>query len=123
MKIAISAESGQGLDSQVAQHFGHAPFFIVANIENGAVTATLDIANPFAEAHQPGQIPDFIKQQGVDVMLSGAMGGRAIEFFREAGIRTATGASGTVRASLDSYLAGTLAAAAPCAESVEHGHG
>lgn len=123
MKIAITAESSQGLDSQVAQHFGHAPYFIVVDIENGAVTATRDIVNPFAEAHQPGQIPDFIKQQHVDVMLSGGMGGRAIEFFTQAGIRTATGASGTVRASLESYLGGTLAAAAPCAESVSHGHG
>ncbi|UHD17223.1 NifB/NifX family molybdenum-iron cluster-binding protein [Thiocapsa bogorovii] len=122
MKIAISAESGQGLDSQVAQHFGHAPYFIVVNVENDAVTTTLDIANPFAEAHQPGQIPDFIKQQGVDVMLSGGMGGRAIAFFTQAGIKTATGASGTVRASLERYLGGTLAAAAPCAESVAHGH-
>ena len=123
MKIAVTAESSQGLDSQVAQHFGHAPYFILVDIENGAVTATRDIANPFAEAHQPGQIPDFIKEQQVEVMLSGGMGGRAIEFFTQAGIRTATGASGTVRASLESYLGGTLAAAAPCAESVAHGHG
>ncbi|MGB5736906.1 MAG: NifB/NifX family molybdenum-iron cluster-binding protein [Thiohalocapsa sp.] len=122
MKIAITAETSQGLDSQVAQHFGHAPYFILVDIENGAVTTTQDVANPFAEAHEPGQIPDFIKQQNAEVMLSGGMGGRAIEFFKQAGIKTATGASGTVRQSLDSYLGGTLTAAAPCAESVAHGH-
>ncbi len=123
MKIAITAETSQGLDSQVAQHFGHAPYFILVELENGAVTATQDIANPFAEAHEPGQIPTFIKQQNADVMLSGGMGGRAIEFFKQAGIKTATGASGTVRESLERYLGGTLIATAPCAESVAHGHG
>ena len=123
MKIAITAETSQGLDSQVAQHFGHAPYFILVDIDDGAVTATQDIANPFAEAHQPGEIPTFIKQQNAEVMLSGGMGGRAIEFFTQAGIKTATGASGTVRESLEKYLGGTLVAAAPCAESVAHGHG
>jgi predicted Fe-Mo cluster-binding NifX family protein len=123
MKIAITAETSQGLDSQVAQHFGHAPYFILVDIDDGAVTATQDIVNPFAEAHQPGEIPTFIKQQNAEVMLSGGMGGRAIEFFTQAGIKTATGATGTVRESLEKYLGGTLVAAAPCAESVAHGHG
>lgn len=123
MKIAITAETSQGLDSQVAQHFGHAPYFILVDVEDGAVTTTRDIANPFAEAHEPGQIPDFIAQQKAEVMVSGGMGGRAIEFFRQAGIKTATGATGTVRESLENYLGGALAAAAPCAESEAHGHG
>ncbi|MFB1488950.1 MULTISPECIES: NifB/NifX family molybdenum-iron cluster-binding protein [unclassified Thiocapsa] len=123
MKIAVTAETSQGLDSQVAQHFGHAPFFILVDVENGAVTATRDLANPFSDAHEPGQIPDFIRQQQADVMLSGGMGGGAIEFFTQAGIKTATGASGTVRASVERYLSGTLSAAAPCSESVAHGHG
>lgn len=119
MKIAITAETSQGLDSQVAQHFGHAPYFILVDILDGAVAATQDIANPFAEAHEPGQIPNFIKEQGANVMLSGGMGGRAIEFFTQAGIKTATGATGTVRAALENYLGGALTAAEPC---TEHGH-
>lgn len=123
MRIAITAESNDGLDSQVAQHFGHAPFFVLVDVDNGAVLAEQTIANPFAENHEPGQIPAFIGQQHADVMLSGGMGGRAIEFFAQAGIKTATGASGTVRQSLEKYLGGSLIAAAPCSESVAHGHG
>jgi predicted Fe-Mo cluster-binding NifX family protein len=56
-------------------------------------------------------------------MLSGGMGGRAIALFEEYGIRPATGATGTVREALTAYLEGDLDAAAPCNESVEHGHG
>ncbi|WP_295388766.1 NifB/NifX family molybdenum-iron cluster-binding protein [uncultured Thiodictyon sp.] len=123
MKIAITAETDNGLDSQVAQHFGHAPFFVLVDVEQGAIQAALSIANPFAENHEPGQIPDFIKQQQAEVMLSGGMGGRAIQFFTQAGVKTATGASGTVRQALENYLGGTLTSAAPCDESVAHGHG
>jgi predicted Fe-Mo cluster-binding NifX family protein len=123
MKIAITAETDQGLESQVAQHFGHAPFVVLVDDDHGTIAASRSIANPFAENHEPGQIPDFIKQQQADVMLSGGMGGRAIGFFTQAGIKTATGASGTVRQSLEEYLGGTLTAAAPCDESVAHGHG
>ena len=51
------------------------------------------------------------------------MGGRAIQFFEQYGIQAATGASGTVRQSLENFFGGVLTDAAPCAESVEHGHG
>jgi predicted Fe-Mo cluster-binding NifX family protein len=123
MKIAVTAENNNGLESMVAQHFGHAPYFMLVEVENGEVSATQGIANPFAEQHQPGQIPGFIKEQSADVMLSGGMGGRAIQFFSEYGIKTATGASGTVRQALENYLGGKLSEAAPCDESVAHGHG
>ena len=123
MKIAVTSETNNGLDSMVAQHFGHAPFFILADVENGEVTATQGVPNPFVNGHAPGQVPGFIKEQNADVMLSGGMGGRAIQFFEQAGIQAATGASGTVRQSLDNFFGGKLTDAAPCAESVEHGHG
>ena len=123
MKIAVTAETNNGLDSIVAQHFGHAPFFILVDVEDGEVSVTKGVDNPFVNGHAPGQVPGFIKEQNADVMLSGGMGGRAIQFFEQAGIKTATGASGTVRQSLENFFGGKLTDAAPCAESVEHGHG
>ncbi len=123
MKIAVTAENNFGLDSTVAQHFGHASFFLLVDVENGEVTGASGIANPFAEAHQPGQIPAFVHEQKADVILSGGMGGRAIEFFEQYGIHAATGAAGTVRQALENYLGGKLSVATACDESVEHGHG
>jgi predicted Fe-Mo cluster-binding NifX family protein len=123
MKIAVTAETDQGLASPVAQHFGHAPYFVLVEFDNGTVSATEVVANPFAQGHEPGQIPAFIHAQGAAVMISGGMGGRAIGFFQEVGIQAATGASGSVEQALQAYQAGTLTGAAPCAESVAHGHG
>lgn len=123
MKISVTAENNNGLESTVAQHFGHAPFFIMVEIENGEVTTTQGLANPFAMAHQPGQIPAYIHEQKANVILSGGMGGRAIDFFEQLGIRAVTGARGTVHQALENYLGGKLKEAAPCSESVAHGHG
>ena len=123
MRIAISTETNNKLESQVAQHFGRCPFFAIVDVDGQNVNAVNIIPNPFVGGHQVGQVPAFIKEQKANVMLSGGMGGRAIQFFEEYGIGVATGASGTVRATLDNYFAGNLREAAPCAESIEHGHG
>jgi predicted Fe-Mo cluster-binding NifX family protein len=90
---------------------------------NAQVQAVQTIENPFYRAHQPGQVPGFIRTQEANVMLSGGMGGRAVTFFQQYGIEPVTGAAGTVGQSIDKYLSGELTGTAPCAESVEHGHG
>ena len=123
MRIAISAETSNGLDSVVAQHFGRCPYFAIVDMEGSEVQAIEVIDNPYYAGHQVGQIPQFIHTQQANVMLSGGMGGRAIQFFEQFGIKVATGAAGTVRATLENYLGGELSEAAPCAESVAHGHG
>jgi len=123
MRIAISVESNNGLDSTVAHHFGRCPFFALVEVDQNKIQSVSIIDNPFYTAHQPGQVPGFIKEQKADVMLSGGMGGRAIEFFSQFGIATATGAGGTVKEAVSEYLAGNLSGTAPCAESIEHGHG
>ena len=123
MKIAVTAEHNSGLESMVAQHFGHAPFFILVDIDNGELSSVQSVANPFVESHEPGQIPGFIHAQQANVILSGGMGGRAIQFFEQLGVKAATGATGTVRQALENYLGGKLKEAAPCADSEAHGHG
>ncbi|MEE9513510.1 MAG: NifB/NifX family molybdenum-iron cluster-binding protein [Anaerolineales bacterium] len=123
MRIAISAETNDGLSSLVAQHFGRCPYFALVNVEGAEVKTIQLIENPFFAGHEVGQVPEFIHEQKAEVMLSGGMGGRAIQFFDGYGIAVATGAAGTVSAALEAYFAGRLSGAAPCAESIEHGHG
>ena len=122
MRIAVSVETKNELESVVAHHFGRCPFFALVDLEGRDVKTVQVIDNPFYNGHQPGQVPGFIHEQKANVMLSGGMGGRAIEFFQQFGIEAATGADGTVRQSLERYLGGELTGAAPCKESVEHGH-
>nr|MBN1228644.1 NifB/NifX family molybdenum-iron cluster-binding protein [Anaerolineae bacterium] len=123
MRIAISLDTNNGLDSLIAQHFGRCAYFALVDVDGTEVQSIQVIDNPFYAGHQPGQVPGFIHSHKADVMLSGGMGGRAIQFFNQFGIEAATGARGTVRASLENYFGGKLTDATPCAESVEHGHG
>ena len=125
MRIAISAEQNNGLDSLVSQHFGRCPYFILIDLEGQEVTAVTGIENPYYGNHAPGQVPNLIHSHNANVMLTGGMGRRAVLFFEQFGIQPVTGAAGTVQQALQRYLAGQLHGAEPCAESQhhhEHGH-
>jgi predicted Fe-Mo cluster-binding NifX family protein len=122
MRIAVSADTKNGLDSVVSPHFGRCPHFILVDLADRDVSEVRAVDNPFFGHHQPGQVPGFISSLGADVMLTGGMGGRAIMFFQEYGIEGVTGAYGTVAQSVERYLGGQLRGAAPCKESQEHGH-
>ena len=123
MRVAVSAEENKGLDSQVSHHFGRCPYFVMASVEDGKITQVEDVENPYYQGHQPGEVPAFIRDQAADVMISGGMGRRAIAHFEECGVAAATGASGTVRTSIELYLSGELREATPCRESIEHARG
>jgi predicted Fe-Mo cluster-binding NifX family protein len=122
MRLAISTDNDAGLDSVVSPHFGRCPYYVFVDLEGHQVKEVRAVASPFYGQHEPGQVPHFIHAQGAEVMLSGGMGQRAIMFFQQHGIQTATGATGTVRHALAQYLAGALQGAAPCAESAAHAH-
>ena len=122
MRIAISAQDNQGLDGAVAQHFGRCPFYAFVDVEGGNIAQVTVLANPFFNAHQPVQVPAFIKSQNADMMITGGMGRRAITFFEQYQIQTFTGATGTLREALTQALNGSLPEAVPCAgHDGEHG--
>jgi predicted Fe-Mo cluster-binding NifX family protein len=120
MRIAVSSENNQGLESIVSHHFGRCPYYILVDVEGRDVGEVRAVENPFFGQHQPGQVPGFIQSQGVDVMLTGGMGRRAIGFFQQFNIEPVTGAQGTVAQALEQYLGGALQEAEPCAESEKH---
>jgi len=123
MRIAVSADNKNGLDSVVSPHFGRCPHFVLVDLDDHDVQDVREVDNPYYGHHQPGQVPALITSLGANVMLTGGMGGRAIMFFEQLGIEGVTGAYGTVRQSVERYLGGQLKGAAPCKESEEHGHG
>ncbi len=121
MRIAVSAATDQGLDSPVSPHFGRCPYYVFVDLdEANGISNVTPVPNRQAAGHAPGELPAYIKQQGVHVMISGGMGVRAVDFFRRYDIRVATGAGGTVRQALENYLGGNLQGDVPCAESEEH---
>lgn len=123
MRIAVSADDRNDLDSIVSPHFGRCPHYVLVDVDGREVKTVNVVDNPYYGHHAPGQVPAFINEQGVNVMLTGGMGGRAIAFFEQYDIEPVTGASGTVRNAVEHYLGGELRGVQPCRESIEHGHG
>lgn len=112
MRIAVSADTKNGLDSVVCPHFGRCPHFILVDLDGGDVSRVRAVDNPFYGQHRPGLVPSFISILGVDVMLTGGMDRQAIRFFQMYGIKGVTGAHGSVSQSVESYLDGQLQNAA-----------
>jgi len=120
MKIAIASDDNKGLQSRVAQHFGRCPYYIFVELEGDEAKEINTVENPYHAVHEAGMVPAFIHQQQADVMIAGGMGRRAIQFFSEYGIKTATGAAGTVEEALHAYQQGYLADDSACQESIDH---
>jgi predicted Fe-Mo cluster-binding NifX family protein len=60
------------------------------------------IRNPL-ESHGPGDIPNYLAQQNVNILIVRGIGGRAISFFKQLGIQVIRGAYGTVNEILEQF--------------------
>jgi ATP-binding protein involved in chromosome partitioning len=100
-KIAIPVTQGQ-----FSMHFGHCEQFAIFEVEGKEVENKTSITPP---PHEPGVLPKFLHEQGVECIIAGGMGMRAQELFKENGIEVIVGAMGTNPDDLiKAYLAGTL---------------
>lgn len=120
MRVAVSVDDHNGLDSVVSPHFGRCPYYVLVDLDGQEAKQVNVVSNPNYGRHAPGTVPTFIQNQGANVMLAGGMGRRAIALFEQYGIQAASGASGTVRHALEQYLGGELQGAAACSTSLGH---
>lgn len=100
MKIAVASEG-----KMVTEHFGHCESFLIFEAENGQIMKNESVPNP---GHKPGFLPNFLNDMGVNVIISGGMGGGAIDIFNEKNIEVIVGAAGDARTAAEEYLQGKL---------------
>lgn len=112
IKIAVASEG-----TIVAGHFGHCENFNIFETENGAITKCESIPNP---GHRPGFLPNYLNDLGVNVIISGGMGGGAIDIFNEHKIEVIVGAEGEAEEAVKGYLAGTLKSTGSVCHEHEH---
>ena len=86
MKIAIPCANGV-----LCTHFGHCREFALISVSQvtRTISGTAFLTPP---AHEPGVLPKWLHEQGVNVIIAGGMGMRAQQFFSQYGIRVVTGA-------------------------------
>lgn len=88
MKIAISTDQGH-----VSAHFGRCPSYTILEIKEGQIQSREEIPNP---GHQPGFLPQYLSERGVNCIIAGGMGPRAQSLFSQKNIETIIGVQGTI---------------------------
>lgn len=114
MKIAVASDNGM-----VTGHFGHCEEFIIFDIDNNKIIKEENIPNP---GHKPGFLPNFLGDKGVNVIIAGGMGERAVNIFNERNIQVITGATGNSKNAVERYLSGDLKSTGSTCHHHEHSH-
>src|SRR5690554_3233110 len=96
LKIAVASDNGM-----VTKHFGHCQEFMIFETEKKEIVKIETIPNP---GHRPGFLPNFLNDLGVNVIISGGMGGGAVDIFNEKKIEVIVGASGNAKVAAEAYL-------------------
>lgn len=99
-RVAVACEG-----NTVAGHFGHCTNFMIFDTEGDAIVKSESVPNP---GHKPGFLPNFLADRGAEVILSGGMGGGAIDIFNQRNVEVVTGAAGDAEAAVLAYLKGEL---------------
>ncbi len=112
-KIAVASDKGL-----VTEHFGHCESFMIYDSNEGKVISCECVLNP---GHRPGFLPNFLNDMGINVIISGGMGGGAIDIFNSHGIEVVVGATGSAELAAKSYLEGKLkSTGSVCHEHAHH---
>jgi Mrp family chromosome partitioning ATPase/predicted Fe-Mo cluster-binding NifX family protein len=102
-KIAIPVAEGK-----LTAHFGHAAQFVLMHLQDGEVKDKELLTPP---PHEPGVLPKWLGEMGVDVIIAGGMGQKALSLFEQNGIHVCTGAPSLPPEELvNRFLSGTLEA-------------
>lgn len=112
MKIAVASDQ-----EMVTGHFGHCEGFHIYEVDGEQIVSTQFVPNP---GHKPGFLPNFLNDMGVNVIISGGMGGGAIDIFNEKNIEVVIGAQGTALSNVEKYVKGELKSTGSVCHSHDH---
>lgn len=103
MRIAIPLAGGK-----LSAHFGHCEQFAVIDVDGETKTIQgQELLSP--PAHEPGVLPKWLGEQGVQLIIAGGMGQRAQGLFEQNGIEVVVGAPASEPGELVlAYLNGQL---------------
>jgi len=106
MKICIPTETGAGLKAKINAHFGSAPYFTIYDTDN----ETIEIISNSNQHHMHGMCQPLgvLGDKGIDVVVCGGMGARAVMKLNEGGIKAYKAIAGTAADVLKRYKEGSL---------------
>jgi predicted Fe-Mo cluster-binding NifX family protein len=103
MKIAIPLAAGK-----LTMHFGHCANFALIDVDLKGKTI-LNRGDVIPPPHEPGLLPPWLAERGVNMIIAGGMGQHAQQLFAAQNIQVFVGAAAeTPEALVGHYLSGTL---------------
>ena len=100
MKIAVTYENGE-----VFQHFGRTQSFKIYEIVDGKIVASQVIDNG---GFGHGSLAGYLKDNGVEALICGGIGGGARNMLGDAGIKVYPGAFGNADEQVEAFIKGSL---------------
>lgn len=106
MKVAIVCKNKNGLESEVSEHFGKAPYLAIFDSETLELIEIIENKNH----HFGGQLspPKFIKINDIEELVVKTMGENALTSCNRFGIEVYLGAKDTVKETIKAYSEGEL---------------
>lgn len=106
--ICIPTLNEGGLLSEISMHFGKSSYLTFINLENGEIKE-INVIESAGKHNGGSKTPaEIIMDSGVDVLICGGLGTRAISMLRDDGIEVFSGASGKVRDVIKEWKIGFL---------------
>jgi ATP-binding protein involved in chromosome partitioning len=103
MKFAVPVTGGM-----LSAHFGHCEHFALFDVdEQSKKILKKELVQP--PPHEPGLLPKWLAEQGVNLVIAGGMGSRALDLFRQNNIEVVMGTmENDPEKAVLSYLDGVL---------------
>ena len=104
VRIVIPTLNENGLDAQLSEHFGRAPYFTVDDLgEDGSITSQKTIVNDSEHFGGVGLPPDRILQFKPHALITYGMGPKALTIFQYAKVAVLQTNASTVREVIAAY--------------------
>lgn len=109
VRIAIPVEDENGLNARLSQHFGRAPYFAVAELdENGNVSNLQMVPNKSEHFGGMGKPPEILMRLRPNAVITYGMGFRALSMFQSANIAVLQTNKNFVKEVIEAYNKGEL---------------
>lgn len=119
MKVCIPTMGNGGMEEAVSQHFGRAQTFTLVDIDAGDVQVLQNVSEHMGGNGLP---TDALKDKGIQVMIVGGLGPKAVQNFAEQCVEVFVGATGTVKDAIEDWRDGVLTKASFDNACKEHKH-
>ena len=102
MKIAVPNN-----ESMVNQHFGMSKSFAIVTVENNKITNVEEVSSVQLQ-HEHEGLAKMLKQNGVEIVMTGGIGQGAIDGLKMNGLQVIRGVSGEYIKVIEEYINGKI---------------